>query len=123
MTKRKGNVELIGKIQPDQSYRTTLSPAIFNLGPQATRDKIKNGELPRPFPLSPSSRFEAWTGQQILDHRARMQVLAEEKAAAERAAEKQPQPKALAQAAAKIRKIKLKPPVDKARRQRQRESA
>jgi hypothetical protein len=98
MTKRKASTELIGEIQPDRIYRTTLSPAIFGYGPQATRDKIKSGELPTPFPLSASARFDAWTGKQILDHRARMQALAAEKAEDERAAEKKPQPSALAAA-------------------------
>jgi hypothetical protein len=64
MTRRKIEVEPIGDIQPDRIYRTTLSSAIFGYGPQATRDKIRNGELPMPFPLSPTSRFEAWTGRQ-----------------------------------------------------------
>ena len=82
MTKRKIEVEPIGDIQPDRIYRTTLSSAIFGYGPQATRNKIRNGELPMPFPLSPTSRFEAWTGRQIIEHRAQMQALAAEKAKA-----------------------------------------
>jgi hypothetical protein len=82
MTRRKTEVALIGDIQPDQIYRTTLSSTVFGYGPQATRDKIRNGELPRPFPLSPTSRFEAWTGRQIIEHRAQMHALAAEKAKA-----------------------------------------
>jgi hypothetical protein len=82
MTRRKIEVELTGGIQPVQIYRTTLSSTIFGYGPQATRDKIRNGELPMPFPLSPTSRFEAWTGRQIIEHRAQMQALATEKAKA-----------------------------------------
>ena len=99
MTKRKV-AESIGEIQSDRIYRTTLSPAIFGYGPQATRDKIRNGELPMPFPLSPTSRFEAWTGAQILEHRARMRALAEAKAKAIAEANKLPrsQPSALAEA-------------------------
>jgi hypothetical protein len=111
MTKRKASAEEIGEIWPDRLYRVNLSPAIFGYGPQATREKIRNGELPVPFPLSLTSRFEAWTGEQILDHRATMRVFAVEKAEAARAAEKQPQPKHLAQAATKIRKTKLRPPL------------
>lgn len=122
MTARKNKVELIGNIKPDQIYRTTLSPAIFGLGPQATVDKVKSGELPPSFPLSASSRFRAWTGQQILDHRAEMQKLATEEAArAAAVAKDQPpnsQPAGLA-AAQKIKKQKLRPPA----KQRQRESA
>jgi hypothetical protein len=82
MTRRKIEVGPIGDIQPDRIYRTTLSSAIFGYGPQATSDKIRNGELPMPFPLSPTSRFQAWTGRQIIAHRAQMQALAAEKAKA-----------------------------------------
>jgi hypothetical protein len=95
MTRRKIEVELIGDIQPDRIYRTTLSSAIFGYGPQATRDKIRSGDLPMPFPLSPTSRFEAWTGRQIIEHRAQMQALAAEKAKAI-ADSKRPQPRPLA---------------------------
>jgi len=94
MTRRKLEVELNGDIQPDRIYRTTLSPAIFGYGPQATRDKIRNGDLPTPFPLSPTSRFEAWTGRQIIEHRAQMQALAAEKAKA--IADRRPRPRPLA---------------------------
>jgi hypothetical protein len=116
MTAKKKPVELIGDIKPDQIYRTTLSPAIFGLGPQATSDKEKIGELPPSFPLSPSSRFRAWTGQQILDHRAKMQALA-----AEQATEKRPQPPQFVGTRLKIKKQKLRPPVST--KVRQRESA
>jgi hypothetical protein len=91
-----------------------LSQQIFGYGPQATRDKIRNGELPLPHPLSSSARTEAWTGQQILDHRKKMKLLAEEKAKAELAAAKDrpptPQPAWLAP---KIKKQKLRPPAGK----------
>jgi hypothetical protein len=121
MTAKRYPPEPIGTIQPDQIYRTTLSQQIFGYGPQATRDKIRNGELPLPHPLSSSARTEAWTGQQILDHRANMKLLAEEKAKAELAADgtKKPQlqPPQLA-AAQKIKKVKLRPPA-----KRQRETA
>jgi hypothetical protein len=103
MTRRKLEVELIGDIQPDQIYRTTLSSIIFGYGPQATRDKIRNGDLPMPFPLSPTSRFEAWTGRQIIEHRAQMQALAAEKVKAI-ADNKRPRPQPRA-----LRKMKRRP--------------
>jgi len=111
--KRRTERQWLGEIDPAGTYRTTLSEELFGLGPQARADKEKIGELPPSFPLSPSSRFKAWTGQQVLDHRARMKELAEEKAKAELAAAKDrpptPQPKQLA-AAQKIKKLKLRPP-------------
>jgi hypothetical protein len=81
MTRKRITVETIGEIQPDVLYRTTLSPFIFGYGPQMTHDKIIAGELPKPIPLSETSRFSAWTGQQILDHRKKMRELAEKRVA------------------------------------------
>jgi hypothetical protein len=94
MTKRKNVDQLIGEILPDQIYRVSLSPVLFGYGAQTTRDKIKRGELPRPFPLSVSARFEAWTGKQILEHRARMQALAARQLEGLRGAERKPKPRA-----------------------------
>jgi hypothetical protein len=104
MTARKKSVQLIGEIEPQQIYRVTLSPALFGYGQQRTNDLIESGELPMPFPLSASSRFRAWTGTQIIEHRARMQELAAAKLKVERPA--QPQPVAQQ----KIKKLKLRPP-------------
>jgi hypothetical protein len=102
---RKDDVALIGEISPDQFYRITLSPALFDLGWQATKNKIRSGELPRPFPLSEGSKLVGWTGRQILDHRARMQALAEEQAAVDAVRPKQDQPEALR---GKTKKVKLR---------------
>jgi hypothetical protein len=104
---RKGSTELIGEILPDQIYRTTLATTIFGYAPQRARDLEKSGQLPQSFPLSPSSKFRAWTGAQILDHRARMRALAGQQAKAERERPPQPQPLALQR---KIKKMKLRPP-------------
>jgi hypothetical protein len=103
MTRRKREIPILGAINPDQLYRTTLSVAIFNLGWQATKNKIKGGELPRPSPIFEGSKYEAWTGQQILDHRRDMRALAEQKAAIDAARPKQSQP-----AAFKRKKLKLR---------------
>jgi hypothetical protein len=106
--KRRTERQWLGAIDPAGSYRTTLSEEIFGLGPQRIIDKEKSGELPPSSPLTPSSRFRAWTGQQILDHRAKMQALV---------SPPRPQPKQFA-AAQKIKKQKLRPPA-----KHQRESA
>jgi hypothetical protein len=113
VTRRKREIPLLGAINPDQLYRTTLAPAIFNLGWQACKNKIKSGDLPRPSPLTPGSKYEAWTGQQILDHRKDMQALAEQKAPVDAARPKQEQPvgfkrAAKAAPATKIKKTKLR---------------
>jgi hypothetical protein len=117
MTRKRHAVRhMLGKIDPAGFYRTTLSEEIFGLGPQATADNEEAGDIPPSSPISPSSRFRGWYGQQILDHRANMQKLAAEQLEAKRAAADQLQPKALADAV-KIRKQKLRPPA------KQRESA
>jgi hypothetical protein len=102
---RKPIIQSIGEILPDQIYRTTLAATIFGFAPQRARDLEKAGELPPSFPLSPSSRYRAWLGQQILEHRERMRELAEANAKALRDRPKQPQPDSL-----KIKRTKLRPP-------------
>jgi hypothetical protein len=103
--RRKDDIPLIGEIDPGRFYRVTMSPAIFNLGVQATKNKIKDDKLPRPSPLNEDSHIYGWTGQQILDHRAKMQALAEEKAAIDAVRPKQDQPEALKK---KTKKMKLR---------------
>jgi hypothetical protein len=105
MTRPKTAVQLIGDINPSQIYPTTLGPAIWGLGWQAVRNKIRAGQLPRPSPLTPGSNREGWFGSQILEHRAKMQALAEQKAATNAARPKQPQPTAFKK---KIKKVKLR---------------
>jgi predicted DNA-binding transcriptional regulator AlpA len=106
MTIKKG-VETIDDIKPDHLYRVSRAAEIFGYGPQSIRDKIKSGELPQPFPLSASSRFEAWLGQDILDHRAHMRVLAAKRL-------QQPAPSQPEQFKPKVKKVKLRPPGSRA---------
>ena len=55
--------------------------------------------LPLSFPLSEGGRARAWTGGQILDHRAEMQKRAEAELAAAKDQPPMPQPKALDESA------------------------
>ncbi len=103
MTRPRKAVHLIGEISPGQFYRTSQSPALFDLGWQATKNKIRSGELPRPMPLNENSKIEGWLGSQIIEHRTRMRALAEERAATNAARPKQSQPAAL-----KKKKVKLR---------------
>jgi hypothetical protein len=107
MTRPKAAVQLIGDINPSQIYPTTLGPAIWGLGWQATKNKVASGQLPRPSPLTPGSNREGWFGFQILEHRSRMQTLAAEKAATNATRLKQKQPAAFQK---KIKKVKLRAP-------------
>ena len=90
MTRPKQEIARLDEINPGQFYRTTLAPAIFGIGWQACRNKILAKQLP-----TPSGQPQGWTGQQILDHRQKMQALADAKAAADAARPRQPQPPAL----------------------------
>jgi hypothetical protein len=105
MTRPKAAIQLIGAINPDQFYPTTQSVPIFGTGWQSTQDKVESGELPRPFPLTPGSNRKGWLGSQILEHRARMQALAEQQAVVDSAKPKQAQPAGFKR---KIKKTKLR---------------
>jgi len=98
VTRRKEAISLLGEIQPAQFYRITLAPAIFGIGWQACRNKILAGELP-----IPSGDPQGWLGSQILEHRAKMQALAEKRAATDAARPRQEQP-----AGFKRKKLKLR---------------
>jgi hypothetical protein len=93
------------KIDPLQIVRLVNGERVFGLKPSALKSKIEAGEIPMPIPLSDSGRALGWTGQQILDHHARMAALAEERAA-QRLAFRVPTTKK-----PPIRKQKLRPPV------------
>src|SRR5258705_11920027 len=103
MTRPKQEIALLDEISPGRFYRTILAPAIFGIGWQACRNKILAGELPTPF-----GDPQGWTGRQILDHRAKMQALAEAKAAADAVRPKQPQPAAFRKPKKKTQKVKLR---------------
>ena len=101
----KQEIAVVGEIDPGRIYRTTLSPVIFGVGWQACRNKILANELP-----IPSGDPAGWTGQQILDHRKKMQALAEQKAAADASRPKQKQPVGLKGKRKKTKKTKLRAP-------------
>jgi hypothetical protein len=76
---------------------------------QARIDALeKQKKLPRSFPLSEGGRARAWTGAQILDHRAEMQKRAEAELAAAKDQPPMPQPEALVKA--NVKKVKLRRP-------------
>jgi hypothetical protein len=81
----------LAELLRDHIVRKKDGPLYFGYGPTMQEELIKQGKLPMPFPLSEDGRAQGWTGGQILDHIARMQVLAAERLEAARAAEKQRQ--------------------------------
>jgi len=112
----------IGPIDPSHVYRTNLSVELFGIGPQRVRDLIRLKRLPTPMQLAGSATAQAWTGQQILDHREKMQKLADEKLESDLARGPRDQPDALVGARKKtnkIKKIKLRPPAQHANKKRE----
>jgi hypothetical protein len=109
---RKSSIEEIGEILPDRIYRTSQAATIFGYGPQRARDLEKSGDLPPSFPLSPASKFRAWTGAQILQHREEMRKLAAANLEVERKRAPEAQPPALQP---KIKKMKLRAPSNSGR--------
>ena len=108
MTKAKTHERtLIGDIVPSHIYRSDMGEEIFGFGPEMQREKIRKGELPKPAPLSESSRIGFWTGAQILKHRAEMAKLAGLKTSERKTLK-----------VAKTKKIKLQPPAKAHQRQR-----
>jgi|ERR1035437_3295761 hypothetical protein len=102
---------------PLEIVRYIDGPKVFGLKASALKAKIEAKEIPVPMPLSDTGRALGWTRQTIMDHHARMEALAEERAKIMKL--KQTQPPALA-AVHRVKKVKLRPPVAK---QRQRETA
>jgi hypothetical protein len=112
----------IGPIDPSHVYRTSLSVELFGVGPQRIRDLIRLKRLPTPMQLAGSATAQAWTGQQILDHRAMMQKLADDKLKADLAMGPRDQPDALVGARKKtnkIKKTKLRPPAQQHAKRRE----
>jgi hypothetical protein len=99
------------KLDPLQIVRLVNGEKVFGLKASALKSKMEKGEIPTPIPLSDSGRALGWTGRQIMDHHARMAVLAAERAA-KRASFRVPTTKK-----PPIQKAKLRPPA------KQRESA
>ena len=78
---------------------------------QAAIDILEKKKLlPLSFQLSEGGRARAWTGGQILDHRAEMQKRAEAELAAAKDQPPMPQPKALVNVR-KVKKVKLRRPI------------
>ena len=64
-----------------QIVRRAEGPKYFGLSPNALDQAIKDGKVPRPFPLVDGGRALGWTVQQIVDHqRQRQAALADKQA-------------------------------------------
>jgi hypothetical protein len=121
MTKKSQDVMPVelSQLRRDQIIRKKYGPFYFGYEQAAIAALEKKKKLPLSFLLSEGGRARAWTGAQILDHRAEMQKRAEAELAAAKDQPPMPQPKALV--AAKTKKLKLRAPG--AAKQRRRESA
>jgi hypothetical protein len=114
MTKKFEMPTPLSELSRNQIVRKKFGPFYFGYQTSGIENLMEAGLLPRAFALSEGGRAQGWTGGQILDHHAAMQVLATEQAARDTAAAKHqppnPQPHQLA-AAQKIKKVKLRPAV------------
>jgi hypothetical protein len=84
-------------------------PKVFGLGLSRLREKIIQGLIPQPIPLTADGRALGWTRQMIREHHEAMARLAAERA------KPQPEPAGLREART-IRKEKLTPPSKNRRR-------
>jgi hypothetical protein len=111
MTKKPQDVMPVelSELRRDQIVRKKYGPFYFGYEQAAIDALEKKKKLPLSFPLSEGGRARAWTGAQILDHRADMQKRAEAELAAAKDQPPMPQPKALADVH-KVKKVKLRRP-------------
>lgn len=68
-------------LDPHQIVRRCDGTKYFGFKHSALELKIRDGEIPLPIPLSEKGRATGWTGQQIIDHHARMMRIAADHAA------------------------------------------
>lgn len=59
-------------LHPNEIIRYSKGGKFFGYKSSQLDELIKSGEIPRPIPLSASGRAKGWTGQQIIDHQARL---------------------------------------------------
>lgn len=111
MTKKSQDVMPVdlSELRRDQIVRKKYGRFYFGYEQAAIDALEKKKKLPLSFPLSEGGRARAWTGAQILDHRAEMQKRAEAELAAAKDQPPMPQPKALADVP-RVKKIKLRRP-------------
>ena len=71
----------LGKLHPNEIIRKHMGPKYFGLGATQLEEEIRRGTIPPPKVLSSNGRAKGWTGQQILDHQARLFEQEEDSAA------------------------------------------
>lgn len=60
------------ELPPNKLIRMCDGEEVWGLGQSAIKEKVEDGELPAPFPLSDTGRALAWYGWQVNAHRRRM---------------------------------------------------
>jgi hypothetical protein len=64
-------------LDPCQFYRWSEGWKYFGYKSTQLDQKIKDGEIPAPIPLSDSGRASGWTGQMIIDHQRELLIKAD----------------------------------------------
>jgi predicted DNA-binding transcriptional regulator AlpA len=71
-------------LDPNQIVRLSQGPKYFGYKHTQQDEKIKDGTLPPPFPLSENGRARGWLGRQIIEHhRRRLAAAAKQRRRAE----------------------------------------
>ncbi len=52
----------------DEIVRVKDGKPYHGFSPSEARAKVREGKLPKPFPLTPGGRAKAWTKRQLLEH-------------------------------------------------------
>jgi predicted DNA-binding transcriptional regulator AlpA len=77
MTERRAAVAGTAQgLHPRQIIRKVEGPKFFGLGASQIDQAIKDGKIPRPFPLIDGGRALGWTLQQVIDHQAKRKAAA-----------------------------------------------
>ena len=69
------------ELSPNEVVRFCEGEKYFGYKPTALREKIEEGEIPAPIPLSDTGRALGWFGHQIIDHQKRRLAAAQAKMA------------------------------------------
>ena len=60
------------ELDPDEVVRQCDGLKYFGYKSTQLAEKIKAGEIPAPFALSPGGRAKGWLGRQIIEHHQRL---------------------------------------------------
>jgi predicted DNA-binding transcriptional regulator AlpA len=69
------------ELHPNEIVRWHDGPKYFGYKLTQQAERIKSGDIPKPFALSEAGRAKAWTGAMIIEHQQRQRELSKRKGA------------------------------------------